>query len=158
LFYVGEGTNSQDNKNIDEVSSILIKNQWRASQFIGETDKKLRKTLLDAFKNKEIDALVAMKVLDEGIDVPACQRAYILASTKNPRQYIQRRGRVLRRFPNKSSASIYDFVVLPCKNYATKYKKNLLKSELERIRDFTLLATNKVEIETIIDTLEMENA
>ena len=98
-----------------------------------------------------------MKVLDEGIDVPACQRAYILASTKNPRQYIQRRGRVLRKFHNKNSASIYDFVVLPCKDYATKYKKSLLKSELERIRDFTLLATNKVEIETIIDTLEMED-
>ena len=125
---------------------------------LGETDKNLRKSLLDAFKNKEIDALVAMKVLDEGIDVPACQRAYILASTKNPRQYIQRRGRVLRKFTDKSSASIYDFVVLPCKDYITKYKKSLLKSELERIRDFTLLATNKVEIETIIDTLEMENA
>ena len=157
LFYVGEGTNAQDNKNIDEVSLILQENHWRVSQFIGETDKNLRKSLLEAFKNKEIDALVAMKVLDEGIDVPACQRAYILASTKNPRQYIQRRGRVLRKFPNKNSASIYDFVVLPCKDYETKYKKPLLKSELERIRDFTLLATNKVEIETIIDTLEMED-
>lgn len=157
LFYVGEGSNSQDVRIIDAVSLILQKNHWRASQFIGETDKNLRKSLLDAFKDKEIDALVAMKVLDEGIDVPACQRAYILASTKNPRQYIQRRGRVLRKFPQKSSASIYDFVVLPCKDYITKYKKALLKSELERIRDFTLLATNKVEIETIIDTLEMEN-
>ena len=158
LFYVGEGGNSQNIRNIDAVSLILKKNHWRTSQFVGETDKNLRKSLLDAFKNKEIDALVAMKVLDEGIDVPACQRAYILASTKNPRQYIQRRGRVLRKFPDKSSASIYDFVVLPCKDYITKYKKSLLKSELERIRDFTLLATNKVEIETIIDTLEMENA
>ena len=158
LFYVGEGSNSQDIRNIDAVSLILKKNHWRTSQFIGETDKNLRKSLLEAFKNKEIDALVAMKVLDEGIDVPACQRAYILASTKNPRQYIQRRGRVLRKFPDKSSASIYDFVVLPCKNYITKFKKSLLKSELERIRDFTLLATNKVEIETIINTLEMENA
>lgn len=64
----------------------------------------MRKEILDNFKLGIVDALVAMKVLDEGIDVPACRTAYILASSKNPRQYVQRRGRVLRKFSGKEKS------------------------------------------------------
>src|SRR5690606_21651048 len=99
LVYVGEGKNNNDDKIIDEVSKILRANNWKTAQFIGSTPKSERKNYLEMFKNQQIDALVAMKVLDEGIDVPACKTAFILASTKNPRQYIQRRGRVLRKYP-----------------------------------------------------------
>jgi len=104
---------------------------------------------MSAFKDKTIDALVAMKVLDEGIDVPACKTAYILASTKNPRQYVQRRGRILRKSENKHLSTIYDFVVLPLNNSPASQKLKL--SEAERINDFTLLATNKADIEQLID-------
>ncbi len=155
LFYVGEGKDAEDNRVIDEVTKALRNNKWKTAQFTGRTSKNERNELLSLFKHESIDALVAMKVLDEGIDVPSCQTAYILASTKNPRQYVQRRGRVLRKFPGKTHATIYDFVILPCPYVKSNFAKKLHESELERIRDFTSLATNKVEIETKIDELEM---
>lgn len=157
LFYVGEGKNSDENSIIDEVSKILNNNNWSAAQFTGSTKKDDRRDFLESFKSLRINALVAMKVLDEGIDVPACRTAYILASTKNPRQYIQRRGRVLRKYEGKHLANIYDFVILPCVGYKTIYAKSLKRSELERVRDFTHLASNKMDIEHMINSLEMSN-
>ena len=155
LFYVGEGRDTEDNVIIDKVTATLRSNDWKTAQFIGKTSKKDRDELMSLFKQERIDALVAMKVLDEGIDVPACKTAYILASTKNPRQYVQRRGRVLRKFPDKDKATIYDFVVLPCPHVRSEFAKKLYESELERIRDFSLLATNKVEIESQIHEMEI---
>ena len=154
LFYAGEGkpygeSDDGDMKVIDKVSKVLNKNGWKTSQFTGDVTRNERKFLMSAFKDKTIDALVAMKVLDEGIDVPACKTAYILASTKNPRQYVQRRGRILRKSENKHLSTIYDFVVLPLNNSPASQKLKL--SEAERINDFTLLATNKADIEQLID-------
>lgn len=153
LFYSGEGTANivdptDEERNIDKVTKILRDNGWKTSQFTGEISGKERQVLMSAFKEKSIDALVAMKVLDEGIDVPACKTAYILASTKNPRQYIQRRGRILRKYPGKSMAKIFDFVILPINNNSAS--ERLKYSEMERINDFALLAENKMQIEKLI--------
>src|SRR5690606_19891395 len=57
--------------------------------------------------------LVSVKLLDEGVDIPAVTHALILASSKNPREFIQRRGRVLRTAPNKSLAYVHDTIVMP---------------------------------------------
>ncbi|MGZ9899853.1 DEAD/DEAH box helicase family protein [Shewanella gaetbuli] len=153
LFYAGEGKlfgdpSEDDIKVIDQVSKVLNDNGWKTSQFTGDVSRSDRKSLMSAFKDKTIDALVAMKVLDEGIDVPACKTAYILASTKNPRQYVQRRGRILRKSENKYLSTIYDFVVLPTND--SPASKKLKLSEAERINDFALLAANKVDIEHLI--------
>jgi superfamily II DNA or RNA helicase len=159
LFYAGEGKpfNSEDDdldtKVIDQVSNVLFKNGWRTSQFTSALNSLERKNVMDAFKDKAIDSLVAMKVLDEGIDVPACQTAVILSSTRNPRQYVQRRGRVLRRFPNKNKAVIYDFIVLPNSDFKQSHSKKLIAAEMERINDFLLLADNKYEVECALDKL-----
>lgn len=158
LFYTGEGKSDDENTRvIDQVAKILSSNDWRVAQFVGATSAKDRKETLETFKLGRIDALVAMKVLDEGIDVPACRTAYIIASSKNPRQYVQRRGRVLRRSEGKDKAVIYDFVVLPNLETSSDYGEKLKKSELVRIRDFAQLANNKIEIETLIDELEISH-
>lgn len=158
LFYVGEGKDSEDNIVIDQVTKTLRDNDWKTAQFTGKTTKRERDELLHLFKQRRVDALIAMKVLDEGIDVPACSTAYILASTKNPRQYVQRRGRVLRKFLGKTKATIHDFVVLPCPYSKSIFGKKLYESELERVRDFSLLATNKIEIESHLQELEVLRA
>ena len=101
---------------------------------------------MSTFKDESIDALVTMKVLDEGIDIPACRQAFILASTKNERQYIQRRGRVLRKDDSKTESEIYDFVVLPAEGHNSKASEKLKDSERQRVYDFCGLATNKVDI------------
>lgn len=68
------------------------------------------KATLQYFTNRG-GVLLAIKCLDEGIDIPLINRALILASSTNPREYVQRRGRVLRRSPGKYSAQIYDVLV-----------------------------------------------
>lgn len=57
--------------------------------------------------------VTAIKCLDEGVDIPAITHALILASSKNPREFVQRRGRVLRRADGKVLAYIHDAIVLP---------------------------------------------
>ena len=86
-----------------------------------------------------------MKCLDEGVDVPRSEMAIFCASTGNPRQFIQRRGRILRNHKDKHIAIIHDLIVAPAMNYddATyELEKHLLDNELKRVRDFALLSEN----------------
>jgi superfamily II DNA or RNA helicase len=104
-----------------------------------------------------IDALVAIRCLDEGIDVPGCRTAYILASSRNPKQFIQRRGRILRRAPGKDNACIYDFVVRIPEAVAegSKVERQLLINELKRVAEFARLARNSAAaIRTLTPLLE----
>ena len=91
--------------------------------------------------------MVAIKCLDEGIDVPACSTAYILASSRDPRQFIQRRGRILRKSPGKDSATIHDFIVVLPEGYedAAGHARKLVKSELKRVAEFSNLSLNSAE-------------
>ena len=99
--------------------------------------------ILNNFKTGKVDSLIAMKCLDEGIDIPLCKTAFILASSKNPRQFIQRRGRILRKHPQKEKAIIYDFFVsLPLFDEKNKNDKRLFKQEIERVDEFRRLSIN----------------
>ena len=88
--------------------------------------------------------LLSMKCLDEGVDVPAATHALILSSSCNPREYIQRRGRVLRRSPGKSLAHVFDLLVLPSLSSAREEKAtaNLLSAEFSRAVEFASGASN----------------
>ncbi|MFK5947394.1 MAG: DEAD/DEAH box helicase family protein, partial [Methylococcales bacterium] len=150
LFYCPEGrsdSNETEEKNIDRISKILASMTWRTSQFTSNENKREREKILQTFYVGGIDALVSMKVLDEGIDIPACRTAFILASTRNPRQYVQRRGRILRKAEDKEFAVIHDFVVLPSAGREdSSASKQLIRAELERINDFLMLALNKKQV------------
>ena len=153
LFYCGAGLSNEsgsDERVIEKVSKILSEKNWRSSRFSSRETSLERQNRMSEFVSGAIDALVSIRVLDEGVDVPVCNKAFILASTKNPRQYIQRRGRVLRKYKDKSHADIYDFVVLPAEGSDSIYSKSLIKSELERVDDFSLLAINKNDVEKMI--------
>lgn len=156
LFYCGEGGSEgefDDNeKSIDEVSKILHKRGWRTSKFTSEQSLALRRDIMESFKNANIDALVSKRVLDEGIDIPACSQAFLIASTRNERQYIQRRGRVLRRAPNKEKAQIFDFVVSPPVNLKNKSCFNIMmKQEMLRAEEFSRLSLNKPLLESVYE-------
>lgn len=160
LFYCGEGKlRNEEASSIDEqrviqaVSKILSEEGWKTSRFTSAETASDRRTIMNNFVNSDVDALVSMKVLDEGVDVPDCRRAFILASTRNPRQYVQRRGRVLRRAPGKEIAEIYDFITLPTSNSSAS--RALRAAELERIDDFVLLANNRLSVEKEVDRLEL---
>jgi superfamily II DNA or RNA helicase len=87
--------------------------------------------------------LVAIACLDEGVNIPSISHAIILASSQNPRQFIQRRGRILRRFPGKRIAYVYDVLVSPEDVDAEPTQRSLLKSELRRALEFASSATNQ---------------
>lgn len=106
-------------------------------------------------------AIVAIKCLDEGVNIPSIRTAFILASTTNPKEYIQRRGRVLRLASNKPYAVIYDFVTLvrpleEVNRYSTDYncERALAKRELARIKEFGEIALNSRDSDELINDLE----
>lgn len=149
LFYCGDGTTEDEDagepmRQVEAVAFKLYDLGWRNSLFTARESRQERKTLLDHFRLGLINALVAIRCLDEGIDVPACRAAYILASSRNPRQFIQRRGRILRRSPGKEFAEIYDFVVKLPEGSAegNSYERQLIQSEFERVTEFARLAIN----------------
>lgn len=115
--------------------------------FTAKESNAKRQTLLADFASGELQGLVAMKCLDEGVDVPNTKIAFFLASSGNPREFIQRRGRILRRAPNKESAVIHDLIAVPpvmshnSSSYQTE--RTILKRELQRFKEFATLAKNK---------------
>lgn len=112
-----------------------------------------REYLLDNFDKGIYDVLVAIKCLDEGVDVPSTRNAIIMCSSGNPKEYIQRRGRVLRRYPGKEKAVIYDITALPnISHYRVSYEmeKNMIETQLKRIEEFTKDSLNVYEIINII--------
>lgn len=107
---------------------------------IQDRDEVLRK-----FSTGETEVLTSMKCLDEGVDVPRSELAIFCASTGNPRQFIQRRGRILRKHPDKHIAIIHDLVIAPEFDSAEEnynMERNLLKGELQRVKDFAGLSEN----------------
>jgi hypothetical protein len=88
--------------------------------------------------------LVSVRCLDEGVDLPAVSHALILASSRNPREFIQRRGRILRRYPGKSLAFLHDAVVVPAPDADRPAVggDRLLAGELRRVLEFARGAAN----------------
>lgn len=144
LFYCPAGRHK---KILEIVAELGIK----AREFVHTVSNEMRQEILDNFANKNIQALVAMKCLDEGVDVPATKLAYIIASTTNPREFVQRRGRILRKYDNKEEAIIHDFIVIPPTEdfsyiaKADEIKKNILKREMPRFAEFASAAKNEFE-------------
>jgi len=119
-----------------------------------------REEILKGFEESKIHVLTSMKCLDEGVDVPRSELAIFCASTGNPRQFIQRRGRVLRLHKDKIHATIHDLVVVPevADESTFEMEKGLVKKELERVVDFANLAMNKTDTyETLKNILDYYN-
>ena len=120
-------------------------------------DKSERDWILSQFETGKTRTLLAIKCLDEGVDIPAARTGIILASSGNPREFIQRRGRLLRPSPDKEYALIYDFVVTPPLDKLAKTKSAswiaIFKKELERIEEISSDALNRDEVRTIIANL-----
>jgi len=118
-----------------------------------------REFLIKQFSEGIYHALVSMRCLDEGVDVPPARLAIMLDNSGNPREYIQRRGRVLRKFPGKKYAIIHDIIVEPVLRPTTSQElgdleKKIIAKELERYRDFASSAQNASECLKIMENVE----
>lgn len=152
LFFVTE-------KQIDSVSDILINKHGYMIYRITSRFRKQYSEIIKNFTTGMVDALIAIKVIDEGLDVPSTKNGFFLASTGNPKQFIQRRGRVLRKSENKTHANIYDFIVIPNGNIesGTNIVKKALTNELRRFMEFATLALNFEEAKSVILKIALDN-
>lgn len=172
LIYVPEGLESNfdetdysvetddENKLINEYTKAVshTDDSVMVKQFTANSIN--RQEILKNFEESKIHVLTSMKCLDEGVDVPRSELAIFCASTGNPRQFIQRRGRVLRLHKDKIHATIHDLVVVPEVADESTYEmeKGLVKKELERVVDFANLAMNKTDTyETLKSILDFYN-
>jgi len=148
LVYCGVG--SIDGRKHVQVVLDMLGNELEMSvrKFTADESSRERREIMTQFSSGDISTIAAIKCLDEGVDIPRTETAYILASSTNPRQFIQRRGRVLRKAPGKEFARIYDFIVLPCSDSTTdigerKMERALVESELKRVAEFASSSLNE---------------
>lgn len=147
-------------RQIDLVTNMLGNDMgMKVSQFTSKEDMDERMILKQEFaKGDNLQALIAIKCLDEGVNIPQIRTAFILASTTNPKEYIQRRGRVLRLAEGKECAEIYDFITLPrplddvqsLPVEYTQYDKSLVIRELTRMEEFARIADNPIDSHELI--------
>lgn len=166
LVYCGTGKIKTDTgdeeKQIDEVCKVLGNElQMKICRYTSRETTSERHDIAERYKSGDLQALVAIKCLDEGVNIPSIKTAFILASSTNPREYIQRRGRVLRKFEGKKYSYIFDFVTLPValsevKDYVPAFVESfraLAKNEVERIKEFSSLAENEHESDEFINQI-----
>jgi len=146
LFYCGTGSvelaNGEKVRQINSLSRMLDSLGWKVTKITADEKPAEREAIFASFKRKEVDAIASIRVLDEGIDIPDCRTAYILASQKSERQGIQRRGRILRNSPGKMIANLYDFIITGPKLSNSDLDK-LYMRELSRAKLFAKDAVNK---------------
>lgn len=143
----------KDPEQLMSVNALLRKNNISFHQLTSEETRNRRKTseIMQSFQDGNIKILTAKRVLDEGVNIPQIKFAYILASTTVKRQWVQRRGRLLRicKEIGKTHSVIHDFVTLPPVNSNSEIQldldedsKKIVKSELERVWEFARLSRN----------------
>lgn len=162
LVYVPEGNKQDESADVfdqedvigkDDTSQHIIDRYTDIVKSISHTTtvreftsaSKERDKILRDFANGDLEVLTSMKCLDEGVDVPRSEMAVFCASTGNPRQFIQRRGRILRKHKDKHNAVIHDLIVAPMINSASEsfeMERRLLEMEMKRVRDFASLSEN----------------
>jgi superfamily II DNA or RNA helicase len=145
-----------DNKLINDYTGIIsrVDASIIVRQFTSQS--KDREQIIKSFTKGDTDVLTSMKCLDEGVDVPRSEIAIFCASSGNPRQFIQRRGRVLRTHPEKNKATIHDLIVIPNQNDVgtiDEFDRKLIINELARVVDFSNLAMNKIHTYNVLETL-----
>ena len=140
-----------EGRQIDKVTAMLSDLGVISHQFThAETASSDAQDLLDRFGRGDYQVLTAMKVLDEGIDIPQTNVAFLLASSTVQREWVQRRGRILRRAEGKQAADLHDFVVVPPDVQST-YGKRLLRGELGRVTEFGRIALNEYDPDGAVD-------
>lgn len=156
VVYCGDGklydyNSGEELRHIQAIKRVLSEHNYKASQFTATENMQERMQLVDSFNKGEISALAAIRCLDEGINIPSIKSALILSSNDDYREFVQRRGRILRTYYGKKNATIYDVVVLP-KNTSTQWAT----IELRRFLEYAKLSINWNELENELEDMLIE--
>ena len=153
VIYCGDGKLFDESgidsvKHIQFIKSVLDERGKKACQFTASENMDKRMELVEGFNRGEFDTLVAIRCLDEGINIPSIHGALILASNDDYREFVQRRGRILRLYENKEFANIYDVIVLPSAG-----TPNWAAIELRRFYEYARLSINVDDNTKLLDEL-----
>jgi superfamily II DNA or RNA helicase len=170
FVYVPEGFSTENDTSTDDEEDARLLGQYveaieqidpsvSVTPFTSGT--KDREIVLKNFKSGKIQVLASMKCLDEGVDIPRTELAVFCASTGNPRQFIQRRGRVLRTHGDKHLATIHDLIVVPfsattrnsVNNDTFSMERSLVRKELERVAHFAFLSINEYQTHQVLEDI-----
>lgn len=152
--------NKFEEKHIDIVAKKLSEiERVKLRKIRSQVNSDERKKILTQFKERKLNVLVAIKCLDQGINLPEVTDAYILSSTDSQTEFIQRRGRILRTYPGKPTSKIYDYVMLPQDYSADTFEPDeadayFVARELKRMRAYQDGADNFNEIQKKINIIE----
>lgn len=151
-------------RQIDIVAGMLGNDLGiRVTKFTSEESAEERERIkADFAEGTHLQALVAIRCLDEGVNIPSIRTAFIMASSTNPKEYVQRRGRVLRKFPGKHHAVIFDFITLPIPldqvsafgSDVIESVVSLAKREIIRMKDFASIAENPYDSDALITEIQ----
>lgn len=170
LVYCGatkyDRSDINDDDDIEQIKYICLmlneEYKFKVRKFTAEENRHERDEIKEAFKEGNgLQVIAAIKCLDEGVNIPAIKRAFILASSTNPKEYIQRRGRVLRKSEGKEFAEIFDFITLPrsldlveyCSEEERKVDLSLIRKEFVRMMDFANSARNPFSIDMLKESI-----
>ena len=158
LVYCGTGSTEDDEfatgsvRDIEKAQMIAGESHGLQSARVTAQEKQaIRQSILRAFRAGSLAAVFAIKVLDEGFDMPGIRGAILLASSRNERQFIQRRGRVLRRAEGKDRAFIWDFLVSGAGVMPQNFAKELAEMELRRAIEFSRLSLDWDNQSTLLE-------
>lgn len=153
VVYCGDGKLFDNNtgeeiRHIQSVKKVLNEFEYKVSQFTATENMQERMLLVDSFNKGEIAALAAIRCLDEGINIPSIKSALILSSNDDYREFVQRRGRILRTYKGKNYAKIYDVIALP-----SMEMNQWARIELRRFNEYAKLAENWDELQDELEDL-----
>jgi superfamily II DNA or RNA helicase len=135
-----------DIEQVRAVQRLLTEAGISNLSYTSEESAFARQTALDQLRRNDVQAVVAVKCLDEGIDVPQVHQAILLASSTSEREFVQRRGRILRKVKGKQYAHLIDVFTIPPRQYYEN-PPTLLFNELKRARILARAADNRFEAE-----------
>jgi len=142
-----------DLDHLEECRRIIFDEGFEAMEFSSQIDAKERVDVKESFARDTTGNkfLVAVKCLDEGVDLPVCDSAILISCSRSTREFIQRRGRVLRKHPSKDISKIHDILVLPFTTTEDAYvlsraEYDFVEAELRRAEEFAKNALNKEDI------------
>ena len=165
LVYCGATSNYDEETGnmVKQVESVgnMIEHElgMRVHKFTAEESAEERISIKRCFADGLYQVLTAIKCLDEGVNIPNIQTAFILSSSRNPKEFIQRRGRLLRKAEGKEKAVIFDFVTLPRPFNEINFgdyedDKSIIIGEMARISEFGRMSLNRIDADNIIDEIQ----
>ena len=146
-------------RQVDYVTKKLqVDYQMSVKRFTAEEDLKDRENIKKYFSEGQYQVITAIKCLDEGVNIPGIKTAFIMSSSRNPKEFVQRRGRLLRKSKNKKKAVIYDFITLPrepdnIRQNDIEEDKTIIVGEVARMQEFGRLSDNPEDTDYLINQI-----